>query len=107
MLLPDNFDELLNNAIKSFWQSRSSGSVTSQEGSRGAVIGGKNLDELISLFFLFPYVPTFVEILKIIIKGNIISGIHQHEAHIFIVTMFLLLDLLSSFFEDNQQDIVT
>ncbi len=49
MLLPDNFDELLKNAIKSFWRSRSSTTATSQEGRGGAVIGGKNLDEFMTL----------------------------------------------------------
>ena len=43
-LLPDNFDELVTNAIKQFWTSRTSGIATSQEGGRGSVIGGKNLD---------------------------------------------------------------
>lgn len=65
---------------------------------------GKKFDEMLSLFFLFPYVPTFVAIFKMMIDGNIVTGIHEHESHIFIVTMFLLLDLLSSFFENNQQD---
>lgn len=43
-LLPDNFDELVAVAIKQFWTSRGSSGVASQEGSRGSVIGGKNLD---------------------------------------------------------------
>lgn len=44
MLLPENFDALLTSAIKGFWTSRTSTSNDSQEGGRGAVIGGKNLD---------------------------------------------------------------
>lgn len=43
-LLPDNFDELITTAIKQFWNSRTSVAVSSQEGGRGSVIGGKNLD---------------------------------------------------------------
>lgn len=43
-LLPNNFDQLVETAIKQFWTSRTSSSATSQEGSRGSVIGGKNLD---------------------------------------------------------------
>ncbi|MBM3435761.1 MAG: restriction endonuclease [Bacteroidetes bacterium] len=43
-LLPDNFNELVATAVKQFWTSRGSSGVTSQEGSRGFVIGGKNLD---------------------------------------------------------------
>jgi hypothetical protein len=69
------------------------------------LLKGEEFDEMLSLFFLFPYVPTFVEIFKMLINGNIITGIHQHETHIFIVTMFLLLDLLSSFFENSQPQI--
>jgi hypothetical protein len=49
MLLPNNFDDLLRDAIKSFWRSRSKTDVTSQEGGRGAVIGGKNLDDFMKL----------------------------------------------------------
>ncbi|MCX6252183.1 MAG: hypothetical protein NTX61_15720 [Bacteroidetes bacterium] len=43
-ILPNNFDELVNIAVKKFWMSRSASSVTTQEGGRGSVIGGKNLD---------------------------------------------------------------
>lgn len=68
------------------------------------LLQGKPFPEMLSLFFLFPYVPTFVSIFKMMVNGTIITGIHEHESHIFIVTMFLLLDLLSSFFEDDQQN---
>lgn len=43
-LLPTNFDTLISSAIKQFWSSRTSSGVTSQQGNRGSVIGGKNLD---------------------------------------------------------------
>lgn len=43
-LLPHNFDTLVTEAVKYFWRGRLSGIVTSQEGGRGSVIGGKNLD---------------------------------------------------------------
>jgi hypothetical protein len=43
-ILPDNFDLLISKAIKQFWLSRSSSINTSQEGGRGSVIAGKNLD---------------------------------------------------------------
>jgi hypothetical protein len=68
------------------------------------LLQGKKFDEMLSLFFLFSYVPTFGAILKMIATGNIMAGIHEHESHIFIVTIFLLLDLLSSFFESSKQD---
>lgn len=42
-LLPKNFNELISNAVKHFWKSRSLTKNNSQEGSRGSVIGGKNL----------------------------------------------------------------
>jgi len=61
------------------------------------LLQGKKFDGMLSLFFLFPYIPTFVAIFKMMIHGNIITGIHEYESHIFIVTMFILLDLLSSF----------
>ncbi len=44
ILLPDNFDSLVSNAIKQFWTSRTALTLSSQEGGRGSVIGGKNLD---------------------------------------------------------------
>lgn len=47
-LLPDNFDALVASAVKQFWISRTS-SIASQEGSRGSVIGGKNLDGFAAL----------------------------------------------------------
>lgn len=56
--------------------------------------------ELLSLFFLIPYVPTFLEITQQIFGGNIYSEIHKYEIHIFIVTNYLLFDILSSLFKD-------
>lgn len=47
-LLPPNFDELLSAAVKVFWKSRASGS-SAQGGTRGNVIGGKNLDGFIGV----------------------------------------------------------
>lgn len=78
--------------------------ITKTIGGLKKLLQGKKFDEILSLFFLFPYVPTFVAIFKMIANGSIMSGIHEHESHIFIVTMFLLLDLLSSFFENNEQN---
>ncbi|SMO45423.1 PaeR7I family type II restriction endonuclease [Gracilimonas mengyeensis] len=43
-LLPKTLEEDIKESIKVFWQTRSNGKTSSQEGSRGAVIGGKNLD---------------------------------------------------------------
>lgn len=43
-LLPRDFDERVNDSIKQFWTGRLSAAVNSQEGGRGSVIGGKNLD---------------------------------------------------------------
>lgn len=42
-LLPKNFDALLRLAVQTFWTTRANGKST-QEGTRGAVIAGKNLD---------------------------------------------------------------
>jgi hypothetical protein len=42
-LLPDGFDNMLNDAVRTFWSSRSTGDGA-QEGARGQVVGGKNLD---------------------------------------------------------------
>ena len=47
-LLPSNFDALVSEAVQTFWRSRSSGS-TGQEGGRGSVIGGKNLDGFVEV----------------------------------------------------------
>ena len=44
LLLPNDFDILVSIAIKKFWTSRTSSIITSQEGGRGSVIAGKNLD---------------------------------------------------------------
>lgn len=43
-LLPNNIDNLIQQAIQHFWKSRESSKVTSQDGGRGTVIGGKNMD---------------------------------------------------------------
>jgi hypothetical protein len=43
-LLPENFDELIDLAVKHFWKSRTTNVSITQEGSRSAVIGGKNMD---------------------------------------------------------------
>ncbi len=42
-LLPDDFDILVEQAVRVFWRSRSTGSET-QGGTRGNVISGKNMD---------------------------------------------------------------
>ncbi|MHB1191427.1 MAG: PaeR7I family type II restriction endonuclease [Longimicrobiales bacterium] len=47
-LLPKNFDDLLKEAVETFWSSRATGS-DSQEGGRGSVIAGKNLDGFIEV----------------------------------------------------------
>lgn len=67
------------------------------------LLHGKKFPDMLSLFFLFPYVPTFVSIFKMMVSGALVTGIHEYESHIFIVTMYLLLDLLSSFFEDTSK----
>ena len=66
------------------------------------LLQGKHFDELLSIFFLIPFVPTFLSILQTVTTGDIILKIQANETQIFIVTMFLILDLLSSFFEENQ-----
>lgn len=43
-ILPKNFDKYLNSAIKRFWNSRTIITNVSQEGGRGSVIAGKNMD---------------------------------------------------------------
>lgn len=43
-LLPSSFEDDIIKSVKIFWESRSTNSSSSQEGSRGAVISGKNLD---------------------------------------------------------------
>ncbi len=60
-LLPLDFEERIRRAVQQFWIGRLSSSVTSQEGGRGSVIGGKNLDgfsELIREVALFSEIPT-------------------------------------------------
>lgn len=43
-LLPPDFEGQVRQAVKSFWTGRLSPPAATQEGGRGAVIGGKNLD---------------------------------------------------------------
>ncbi len=43
-LLPSDLDKSLCKAVKHFWTTRSGSRVSTQEGNRGAVIGGKTLD---------------------------------------------------------------
>jgi hypothetical protein len=47
---------------------------------------GKKFDDILMLFLMFSYLPTFIAIVKMIMAGN---------------TMFLLIDVLGSFFEDD------
>lgn len=47
-LLPQNFDALINAAVATFWKSRSTGSEA-QSGSRGNVVGGKNMDGFVEV----------------------------------------------------------
>lgn len=47
-LLPEHFDDLVVAAVSVFWESRLSGS-TAQEGSRGGVVSGKNMDGFIEV----------------------------------------------------------
>ena len=47
-LLPANFDALLQDAVDTFWATRSKGSSI-QGGSRGKVISGKNLDGFLTI----------------------------------------------------------
>ncbi|CAN5215394.1 PaeR7I family type II restriction endonuclease [soil metagenome] len=58
-LLPPNFDELVLNAVKDFWGRRLRSDITSQQGGRGSVIGGGNLD---SFSLLIREVALFCEI---------------------------------------------
>ncbi len=48
-LLPSDFESKLNQAVKEFWQSRRRNNSGNQGGTRGAVIGGKNMDGFINL----------------------------------------------------------
>jgi len=60
-LLPPNFDSRVRDAVKHFWIGRLSGNDNAQEGGRGSVIGGKNLDgfsELIREVALFCGIPS-------------------------------------------------
>ena len=47
----NNFDRELKSAIKQFWMSRTSSGSSSQEGSRGSVIAGKNMDGFYEALF--------------------------------------------------------
>lgn len=49
-LLPPDFDERISAAIIRFWTGRLDTGTASQEGGRGSVIGGKNLDGFCELF---------------------------------------------------------
>ena len=47
-LLPADFDDLVEEAVRTFWRSRGKTSARhTQGGSRDAVIGGKNMDGFI------------------------------------------------------------
>lgn len=47
-ILPSNFEKILREAVITFWKTRSSGSST-QAGTRGNVIAGKNLDGFLAV----------------------------------------------------------
>ncbi|MBK9215958.1 MAG: restriction endonuclease [Chloracidobacterium sp.] len=60
-LLPPDFDERVSRAVQQFWTGRLSSSITTQEGGRGSVIAGKNLDgfsELIRDVALYAGIPS-------------------------------------------------
>jgi hypothetical protein len=60
-LLPPNFDSRVRDAIIHFWSGRLNSGAIAQEGGRGSVIGGKNLDgfsELIHEVALFCGLPS-------------------------------------------------
>jgi Restriction endonuclease XhoI len=68
-LLPPDFDARVHQAVQQFWTGRLSSAITTQEGGRGSVIGGKNLDgfsELIRDVALFSDIPSE----NIIVTGN-------------------------------------
>lgn len=48
-LLPDNFEKKINEAVEHFWQLRLETNSVSQEGGRGAVISGGNMDGFASI----------------------------------------------------------
>ncbi|MCB9780773.1 MAG: restriction endonuclease [Alphaproteobacteria bacterium] len=48
-LLPSDFDQKLAIAVRTFWLTRSGSASSSQGGTRGAVISGKNMDGFIDL----------------------------------------------------------
>ena len=60
-LLPPNFDERVFQAVQLFWTGRLSSTLTGQEGGRGSVIRGKNLDgfsDLVREVAIFAEIPT-------------------------------------------------
>lgn len=60
-LLPPDFEERVRHSVQRFWTGRLHVAGTAQEGGRGAVIGGKNLDgfsELIRDVALFAGIPS-------------------------------------------------
>lgn len=60
-LLPSDFDEKVHQAVQQFWTGRLSISTTAQQGGRGSVIAGKNLDgfsTLINYVALFCGIPS-------------------------------------------------
>lgn len=48
-LLPSTFDAQATAAVRAFWTGRTASTTTSQGGTRGGVIGGKNMDGFIEL----------------------------------------------------------
>jgi hypothetical protein len=59
-LLPPNFDASVCQAVQQFWTGRLNATITTQQGGRGSVIGGKNLDgfsQLIRDVALFAEIP--------------------------------------------------
>lgn len=47
-LLPDNFDSMIEDAVRTFWTGRGGGSKA-QGGTRGGVLAGKNLDGFVEV----------------------------------------------------------
>ncbi len=48
-LLPNDFDQLLSQAVKQFWMNRLDVGRSGQEGNRAAVIAGKNMDGFLKI----------------------------------------------------------
>ncbi len=60
-LLPADFDGRVRQAVQQFWTGRLNSAITAQQGGRGSVIGGKNLDgfsQLIRDVALFAEIPS-------------------------------------------------